>query len=288
LTTKMAKILSMRFLVILFVFILGGTWTAAGGPTFEDQLRKEYAGTEQLLRYFYASDTLKFDAQGTPRNKERLVTWTLAAPVIINKVELKDSRLRLAGHRQLLVFDTANKLMKRIKLDETLAIEIETSKGADEEPQLRNALAKVFIGNDEDLAPLVPDYWRDYISRFTGRKTEGETCEESRVTAPGGTAPVQVSAGVSEGMKIQNAMPIYLPIAREHGVQGEVGIRAVIDKGGNVSRICLTKALGAGLDDMMVDTVRQWKYRPYLLNGQPVEIQTTIVTKFGLSRVRPD
>jgi hypothetical protein len=277
----------MRFFITLFALVICGSSTWAGVPTREDQLRKEYVGTEQLLRYFFADDTLKFDAQGSPLNKPRLTAWTLAAPVMIEKVELKGKKLRLQGHRQLLVFDNTNQRMTRIRTDEMCWIEIGMIEGPNQEAQLREALAKVFIAKDEDLAPLLPDYWRDYISRFSGRKTEGEACEESKATAADGAAPVQVSAGVSEGMKIDSAMPIYLPIAREHSVEGELAMRAVIDKGGNVSRICLTKALGAGLDDMMVDTVRQWKYRPYLLNGQPVEIQTTIVTKFGLSRVRP-
>jgi TonB family protein len=276
----------MRIFITFFALALCGAWNWAGTPSLEQQLRTEYVGTERLLRNFYAADSLKFDAQGTPLNKERLAPWTLVAPLVIDKVEFKGGKLRLQGHRQLLVFDNTNKRMTRLKSEETCSLEIGTVDGAQQEAQLREALARVFIGKDEDMAPLLPDYWRDYISRFSGRKTEGEPCEESKAVE-NGTAPVQVSAGVSEGMKIESAVPVYLPVARMHRVQGEVGMRAVIDKSGNISRICLTKALGAGLDDMMVSTVRQWKYRPYLLNGQPVEIQTTIVTRFGLSRVRP-
>jgi protein TonB len=92
----------------------------------------------------------------------------------------------------------------------------------------------------------------------------------------------KVSAGITEGLKIHDVAPSYLPIARENGVQGELALRAVIDKTGSVSRVCITQALGAGLDDMMVNTVRQWKYKPYTLNGQPIEVQTTVTTRFGL------
>jgi TonB family protein len=280
---ELAKLAAMPIFITLLVVMISSTWASEGTPALEDQLRREYVGTERLLRYFYAADTLKFDAQGVPLNKERLASWTVAAPVVIEKLGFKGSKLRMQGHRQLLVFDNTNHRMTRIKSDETVSIEVGTTDGGNQEAQLRAALARIFVGKDEDLSLLLPDYWRDYIARFSGRKTDGEPCEGSTVkTDPNSTAPVKVSAGISEGMKIQNALPTYLPIAREHRVQGELEMRAVIDKNGNVGRICLTKALGAGLDDMMVETVRQWKYRPYLLNGQPVEIQTTIATKFGL------
>jgi protein TonB len=54
----------------------------------------------------------------------------------------------------------------------------------------------------------------------------------------------------------------------------------VIDKSGNINQVCLTMAAGAGLDDTLVEAVRQWKYRPYTVNGQPIDVETIIRTNF--------
>src|ERR1041385_7731924 len=86
---KIAKLPAMRFLFTLFAITLCGTWASAGTPGLEDQLRKEYSGTEQLLRHFNAEDKLKFDAQGNSLGKETPAPWTVAAPIAITKVELK-------------------------------------------------------------------------------------------------------------------------------------------------------------------------------------------------------
>lgn len=267
----------MRYLISLFALAACGVCLWAGGPSIEEQLRKEYAGTEQLLRQFNAEDNLKFDAQGNPQGKETPAPWTLSSPVAITKVELKDGKLRLHGPRQILVFEDKTKLAKRIRSDERVTIEIETAAGPDQEAQLRAALARVFIAKDEPLAPLLPDYWRDYITRMDKRHTEPEPCKESRL--PNQEAPIK-PASVTEGMKIHGANPAYPSIARRYGVGGLVEMYAVIDKGGNISQVCLLTAVGAGLDDSLVAAVRQWKYRPYLVNGEPVEVETIVRTSF--------
>jgi protein TonB len=49
-----------------------------------------------------------------------------------------------------------------------------------------------------------------------------------------------------------------------------------------VSQLCISHALGAGLDDSAADAIRQWKYRPYMLNGKPMEVETDISVKFSI------
>jgi TonB family protein len=267
----------MRIFITLFALTMSGAWSWAGTPSLEQELRKEYAGTEQLLRHFNADNNLRFDAQGNPIGKETSAPWTLAAPVRIANLELKEGKLRMHGARQLLVFDNKKALAKRIRTDESFSIEVETVSGPDQERQLREALARVFIGKNEPLPPLLPDYWRDYIARLDGRHTETEACAGWKL--PDAKAPVQ-PASVTEGMKIHGAPPIYLRVARQFGVEGMVEMQAVIDKDGNIDRMCLIRAAGAGLDDMLANAARQWKYRPYMVNGQPVEVETIIRTNF--------
>lgn len=267
---------------LLSILLLSSGLASAGDSSTEEQLRKTYVGTQRMLRHFYAASDLKFDVDGNPRNKEREGSWTLLSGVLIDKVTLKPKKLELHGHRRMLAMDQKTKTFRSIKLDETFFIEIDTHSGADQPTQLAKALDHVFVSTD-DLVSVVPDYWRDYLARSNGKVTEGVPCEDSAARlvsddAAGG----KLSAGVTDGLKVHDVPPTYFQIARQNRVEGELALRAVIDKTGSVSRVCITEALGAGLDDMMVDTVRQWKYRPYTLNGQPIEIQTTITTRFGM------
>jgi TonB family protein len=268
--------------IFLSILLLSSGLASATDSNLEDQLRKTHAGSQQMLRHFYLSDTLKFDASGNPANKEKEGSWTLLSAVLIDNVRLKPEKLELRGHRRMLVIDDQNKTLRSIKLDEKFSIEVVTQAGPDQATQLAGALARVFVPAD-DLISVVPDYWRDYLARFSGKATQGEPCEDSATKLVSDDASGnKVSAGITEGGKIRDALPSYYEIAREKRVEGELALRAVIDTTGSVTRVCIIKALGAGLDDMMVQTVRQWKYKPYTLNGQPVEIQTTVTTRFGL------
>jgi TonB family protein len=110
-------------------------------------------------------------------------------------------------------------------------------------------------------------------------------------TAPAGDAPadngkdttrVSVSQGLSQGLLIHKVRPVYPKSARQNHVQGTVTLRAVISKDGRIED--LTPISGPKeLIPAAVDAVQQWRYKPYLLKGQPVEIETQIVVNFVLS-----
>jgi TonB family protein len=268
--------------LFLPILVFSSGLASATDSSVKEQLRKTYVGSQQMLRHFYASADLKFDADGNPRNKEKEGPWTLLSGVLIDHVTLKSDKLELSGYRRLLVIDDHTKTLRSIKLGENFSIEIATRPGPEQVRQLSSALARVFVSAD-DLVSVAPDYWRDYLTRFSGKAAQGEPCEDSAAKlvsddASGG----KVSAGITDGVKIRDALPSYYEIARENRVEGELALRAVIDSSGSVTRVCIIKALGAGLDDMMVNTVRQWKYKPYTLNGQPIEVQTTVTTRFGI------
>jgi TonB family protein len=94
-------------------------------------------------------------------------------------------------------------------------------------------------------------------------------------------APVRVSPGVMAGQMVSRVDPVYPPEARAAGVQGAVVLHAVIDKGGLVQSITVVSGPPM-LAQSALDAVRQWTYKPYLLNGQPVEVETTINVNYTL------
>jgi protein TonB len=92
---------------------------------------------------------------------------------------------------------------------------------------------------------------------------------------------VNISAGVAVGMLIQKTQPMYPPIAKAARVSGTVVLQATISKTGSIQGLVVVSG-PAMLQQAALDAVKQWRYRPYLLNNEPVEVQTTINVIFSL------
>lgn len=90
-----------------------------------------------------------------------------------------------------------------------------------------------------------------------------------------------VSQGVSRGLLVKQVQPVYPPAAIQMRIEGAVELMATIGKTGNISQI---KVLSGDKELALaaIAAVKQWKYKPYLLNSEPVEIQTQITVKFKL------
>ena len=94
---------------------------------------------------------------------------------------------------------------------------------------------------------------------------------------------IRVSSGVSSGLLVKKVQPQYPADARDAQVQGVVVLHANIDTQGNVSNLELISGHPM-LAPAAMEAVRQWKYRPYLLNGEAVEVDTAIQVNFVLAQ----
>jgi TonB family protein len=92
---------------------------------------------------------------------------------------------------------------------------------------------------------------------------------------------VRISKGISQGLLVKRVQPSYPSIARQMRLEGPVELQATISKTGRVSGV---KQLSgdAVLGQAAMEAVKQWKYKPYYLNGEPIEIQTQITVNFKL------
>jgi protein TonB len=92
---------------------------------------------------------------------------------------------------------------------------------------------------------------------------------------------LRISQGVSQGLIIKKVQPAYPPQARQMRLEGKVELQANISRSGSISSI---KQLSGDLvlGRAAMDAVRQWKYKPYYLNGEPVEVQTQVTVNFKL------
>jgi TonB family protein len=92
---------------------------------------------------------------------------------------------------------------------------------------------------------------------------------------------IRVSEDNMQGLMLKKVNPIYPPLARQARIQGPVILIAVINKSGDVESMQLFSGHPL-LAPAAIEAVKQWKYRPYLLNGEPVEVETKIVVNFTL------
>jgi TonB family protein len=106
-------------------------------------------------------------------------------------------------------------------------------------------------------------------------------------TSSSAPAPVlqtmNVSQGVSQGLLIKHTQPSYPPNALRMRIEGSVQLLATISKTGDISGLKILSG-DPGLARAAAEAVKQWKYRPYLLDGAPVEIQTQVTVNFKLPR----
>jgi protein TonB len=93
---------------------------------------------------------------------------------------------------------------------------------------------------------------------------------------------VRVSMGVTSGLLIRKVNPTYPPLARQARISGTVILRAVISKDGSIENLSLVSGHPM-LAPAAIDAVKQWKYKPYLLNGEPVEVDTEVQVNFTLA-----
>jgi protein TonB len=100
----------------------------------------------------------------------------------------------------------------------------------------------------------------------------------SSLTKPS-LATLRISQGVSQGLLIKRVQPKYPQAALAVHAQGAVQIEATINKEGNVTNLKVLSG-DAVLAHAAVEAVRQWRYKPYYLDGAPVEIQTQITVNF--------
>jgi periplasmic protein TonB len=110
-----------------------------------------------------------------------------------------------------------------------------------------------------------------------------------------GNAPVNVApppppppnrlprpSSMMQGYLVHRVEPIYPPLARAARIQGQVRLQAIISRAGRIENLQVLSGHPM-LVQAAIDAVRQWRYRPYILNGDPVEVETQVTVNFVLS-----
>jgi protein TonB len=105
----------------------------------------------------------------------------------------------------------------------------------------------------------------------------------SGMPPPPKTAPsrIRVGGNVQAASLVRKVEPIYPPIAKTAHISGTVVLHAIIGKDGSVQNLEYVSGPPLLMKNAM-DAIKQWRYKPTMLNGEPVEVDTTISVVFSL------
>lgn len=103
----------------------------------------------------------------------------------------------------------------------------------------------------------------------------------SDVASEGTPKRIRVASGVSQSLLIRQIVPVYPHEAKHDRIQGTVILRAVISREGRITDLRLISG-PKELAPAAIGAVQQWRYRPYLFMGNPVEVDTEIQVNFRL------
>jgi TonB family protein len=110
-------------------------------------------------------------------------------------------------------------------------------------------------------------------------RADSNTATASPIPALGTPQRVRVSSGVEQGLLVTKVNPDYPPDAKQQHIQGLVVMKVIIGKDGNVESAELISGHPL-LAPAALDAVKQWKFKPYLLNGNPIEAESQIQVNF--------
>ena len=99
------------------------------------------------------------------------------------------------------------------------------------------------------------------------------------------TGPVEVKANIMAGQIVHKVSPVYPGDAKKARIQGTVQLDAVIGKSGEVEQLKVVSG-PKELQQSSLDAVHQWTYKPFLVNGEPEEVKTTIRVIYTLGDVK--
>ena len=174
------------------------------------------------------------------------------------------------------------------------------------EPELPGSGQRAFC-SDESGAMRAATDGKATTCMNSGEAIQGQTFNRLVAVAPASSAPnaqsqpsaqaqatgvvpqglrplrVRVSQGVMQGMVVSKVAPSYPPDARAARIQGSVVLGVIIGEDGNVQYVRVISG-DPMLAPAAIDAVKQWKYRPYILNGDPIEVDTQITVNFTLSQ----
>ena len=283
-----------RFLILLLLIC---PWLQAQDEQETERiLADKYVGKVLTLRGFYTRDTLDYDSAGEPKFVGHAGPWTLCGKIEITRLKVKKATLEVEGNRMWVEWvpdSQGTRQMQLLRPQKQVFIRADLGSVRMSQPEIERLLGRIFVSPADKMSELVPEHWRRF---FAGTPALAPSMSERGL--PSGTSPegvaaqsteetqnrrIRIAQGVSKGNLLKKVAPVYPEPAKMARLQGAVILQAVIEKDGRVIKLSVLQPLGLGTEESAVDAVSKWVYKPYLLAGEPVQVETKITINYQLN-----
>jgi len=163
----------------------------------------------------------------------------------------------------------------------------------------RAEIAKRMTPEQIDKAQHLVDEWKPQVSKatcitvpamcadqtqanFAQKQWTGSLANQRMDLSDTHEMPVELSQEEAQHLLRRKVPPVYSPLAKASRVSGVVVVNAVVNKEGGVEEVAAVEG-PAMLRQAAMDSVKQWQYNPYLVDGRPVKFKTTVNVTFALS-----
>ena len=270
--------------LILCLFLPIAVIAQQSSKDVQTQLESKYKGQVVKTKVSFSGSSIHLDSSGNPKHRPGdCVSWTLCNVLQVEKVSVSDHGIRIEGQRIGVGFENGKEKFFRLR-GQFVEVEIDTD-GPPDLQKASSALCNAFVCKNDSFSNYLPYAWARYFDpKTTVPSPAAPVNAKDAQKIESFTKTLRVSAGVQASKLISQTRPHYPDIAKSYRQEGTVTMNATIGKDGKIHDLFLVSPAGFGLDEEALGAVRQWTYRPTMLMGEPVEVQTTINVNFALRK----
>ena len=234
-----------------------------------------------LLALLAVSAPLGAAAQTPPTEQDLLARMSRQPAEIGTYLDL--ARLYTGAQRYAEAEDMLARATALVRAAKVQAAAKSAQSATEQELQARVAASPNTIGHHLALAQFYADAGRtaDAQQSLTRATELVRRARLGPAAAAGGSAPLRVGGDIAEPKKLVDAKPVYPQIAQAAKVQGVVILEVIIDTTGGIRDAKVLRSIPL-LDQAALDAVKQWRFTPTVMNGNPAEVIMTVTVAFTL------
>lgn len=264
------------------LLFLGGaaSASAAGADTANagQGIAEKLIGKPLFLRGFWASDDLKFKADGLPEAPAQTLPFTESG-IDVRSVHLEGDRLVIEGQRMALVFLPDEEIRRVAAKTEQYTGAVRLEVEGDGTGDYSRALDMIFASDLAALTPSLPPYWQSYAAKhFAGPSAQNPLRQD--VSATQDARPMHVGGEVKPPTVLRTYNPTVTELATAQKFSGDVRLYLWFNSDGTVSHVSVAKPAGLGLDEAAVAAVKKYQFVPATRGGDAVTVDLYLDVSF--------
>lgn len=236
---------------------------AAAGEDVSGAVKSSYQKHVLGVRYGIHEGDQEFDPQGQPVSVGRAPDWELLGGIFVEKISLSDSKLQVEG--PLVVGSQGKDAQGAIPLSKTIRFIMHLDHRLASAEEAKTVLGRVFYLDGNDPEKLKLEY----------RRTRNNILNET-------VFKIKEDKSVKYPKAEYTPEPDMTDLARKKKISGTLLFTIVVDKSGAVADVRVDRPLGYGLDQNAVESLKKWRFKPALRDGEPVAVQLPVEVSFYL------